>query len=193
MTYEDPTWSAPPHWGGEVTIEPLTSTLAALDTAAYANSPHAIRRHSAGRWPTEGFTLAQNLTLIARHQEEHLAGEAFAYSLLNVARDLEIGCAYLRPLTAFQRRTGTRLLGLPPDRAGAAIATFWLIDDAAARPPAVTVVRELENWIAAWGEVAALFRCLPTEEESIEALRRQGLTEVRAIDQELPYQWFMRA
>ena len=78
-------------WRGEVNIEPLTSKLAALDTVAYTDSPDAIRRHSAGRWPTDGFTMAENLTLIATHEAEHHAGVAFAYSLLNVARDRELG------------------------------------------------------------------------------------------------------
>src|SRR4051794_15037309 len=107
-------------WRGALIIEPLTRELAALDTVAYTDSPTAIRRHSAGRWPTDGFTMAENLTLIALHEEEHRAGEAFAYSLLNAAGDREVGCAYLRPLAAFQRRTGTRLLGLSPGMADAA-------------------------------------------------------------------------
>jgi hypothetical protein len=180
-------------WRGAVSIEPLTSELAELDTVAYVSSPDAIRRHSAGRWATDDFTIAENLDLIARHEAEHRAGVAFAYSLLDVSRDLEVGCAYLRPLRSFLQRTGTRLVGFPRDRSSAAIATFWLIDDAQARPDAGTVVAELESWIAAWGAAPAIFRCLPEEAESIEACQRRGLIAVEAVDQELPYRWFVRA
>lgn len=193
VTHQDSSWPAPPVWRGEVNIEPLTSKLAALDTVAYIDSPDAIRRHSAGRWPIDGFTMAENLTLIATHEAEHDAGVAFAYSLLNVARDRELGCVYLRPLTAFQRRTGTRLVGLPRRMSNAAIATFWLIDDAHGRPTAVAVVREVESWVTAWGAAPAIFRCLPQEAESIQALVKGGLVAVDVEDQELPYRWFMRA
>ena len=193
VTHQDATWPAPPVWRGEVNIEPLTSELAALDTVAYTDSPDAIRRHSAGRWPTDGFTMAENLTLIATHEAEHDAGVAFAYSLLNVARDRELGCVYLRPLTAFQSRTGTRLVGFPRRMSNAAIATFWLIDDAHGRPKAGAVLREVEAWIAVWGAATAIFRCLPQEAESIEALLQRGMVAVEAEDQELPYRWFMRA
>lgn len=193
MAPEHLPWPAPPVLRGEVNIEPLTRELVELDTVAYTTSPYAIRRHSAGRWTTDGFTMAENLALIASHETEHQAGVAFAYSLLSVSRDREVGCAYLRPLTAFQQRTRTRLIDLPRGLSNAAIATFWLIDDAQGRPEAVTVVRELESWIAAWGGAPAIFRCLPEETESIEALQQRGLIAVEAVDQELPYRWFLRA
>jgi len=186
------TWPAPPVRRGAVSIEPLTRELAGLDTVAYATSPDAIRRHSAGQWATETFTVAENLPLIARHEAEHRAGVAFAYSLLDLGRDREVGCAYLRSLSTFQQRTGTRLVGSPRDLSCAAIATFWLIDDAQARPDAETVVTELESWIEAWGAAPAIFRCLSEETESVAALRRRGLTAVEAVDQQLPYRWFLR-
>ena len=175
-----------------VRIEPLTSALVELDTTAYLASPVAILRHSSGRWPTKDFTASDNLALIARHEAEHLAGEAFAYSLLTAERDRELGCVYLRSLSDFQQRTGTRLVGPHRDLTSAAIATFWLIDDARARPSAETVVAELESWIAEWGAAPAIFRCLPEEVETIAALRGRGLIAMEAVDQELPYQWFVR-
>jgi hypothetical protein len=40
-------------------LRPLAPDQAEIDYAAYMSSPDVIRRHSAGRWPTAGFTLAQ--------------------------------------------------------------------------------------------------------------------------------------
>jgi hypothetical protein len=190
MTRNGQAWPAPPTWRGELVIEPLTRDLAPIDTLAYTSSAEAIRRHGAGAWPTDGFTMAENLTLIARHEAEHRAGVAFA--LLSASRGRELGCTYLRPLADFQRRTGTRLLGAPRDLSDAAIATFWLVDDTSVRPGAATVVSELEAWVAAWGAAPVVFRCLPEETESIDGLRQRGLVAVEAVDQELDYQWFLR-
>ncbi|HYJ69411.1 MAG TPA: hypothetical protein VEX15_17300 [Nocardioidaceae bacterium] len=193
MTTEAMRWPAPPHWHGDVVIEPLTSALVELDTTAYASSPLAIGRHSAGRWPTAGFTVEDNLPLIARHEAEHRAGAAFAHALLSPARDREYGCAYLRPLAPYSERTGTRLVDPPRELAAAAIATWWLIDDVRARPDADSVLAALESWIAAWGAAPVVFRCLPEEDQSIDALRRAGLTPIEAVGQELPYCWFVRS
>lgn len=192
MTIPSPTWPAPPEWRGALLIEPLTRHLADLDTAAYTSSPQAIEQHSAGRWPTDGFTLTENLDLIAGHEAEHHAGTAFAYALLSPARDREVGCVYLRPLAPYCERTGMQLLDAAVDVSATAIATFWLIDDASARPATAAVVAELDSWLAAWGAAPVVFRCLPEEAESSAALRHLGLGAIETAGQELPYRWFRR-
>ncbi|MDH2416563.1 GNAT family N-acetyltransferase [Nocardioides sp. CER19] len=179
-------WPPPAAWRGAVALEPLTAALVDLDTSAYAASPVAVQRHSAGRWPAR-LTREDNLALIAHHEAEHRAGEAFAYAILTDDRARELGCAYLRPLDRFLERTGTRLAG-PPE--GAAIATFWLLDDASARPDELAVVTELLAWADAWAVARPVFRCLPEETASVAALEALGLTELAASHQELPYRWF---
>lgn len=122
------TWVQPPVGRyGPVELIPLTADLLDADTAAYRASPRAIAAHSGGRWPdARTFTEADNAPLIADHEREHAAGEAFAYALFGEAR--EIGCAYLRP------------------HGDAARLTFWLVDDASCRPTATEVLAALSRW-----------------------------------------------
>ena len=165
MTGPSGGWPPPPGHKGAVVLEPLRASLLELDTAAYAASPRAIDAHSAGRWPTEGFTAEENSRLIAQHEEEHSAGEAFAYSILDAGRTRERGCAYLRPLNDFLERIGTLLTGVAPD---SAITTFWVIDDASARPDVTTVLGDvLPTWAGALGAAPLVLRTLPDEQGTL--------------------------
>lgn len=185
-------WPEPPAVHGDVCLVPLTRELAVLDTVAYLSSPRAIGSHSAGRWPMDGFTLEQNLALIAHHEAEHRAGDAFAYAILDPRGDQEWGCVYLRPLAPYLERTAT-CLALPEATVrSAAIATFWLIDDGSRRPAATEVLPVVEGWTAAWSAAPVVFRCLPEESESLSALEGSGLDRVDASTQPLPYLWFLR-
>ena len=50
---------------------PLTTSIAALDYAAYLASPEVVRTHSDGRWPVDDFTFDDDLALVAQHQADH--------------------------------------------------------------------------------------------------------------------------
>ncbi len=180
-------WPAPPAHHGLVTLEPLRLDLLGLDTAAYVSSPDAIRAHSAGSWSTEGFTIETNRELIARHEAEHDAGEAYAYAILAHDRSRELGCAYLRRLADFCGRTGTVVDGMPDE---SAVTTFWSIDDAASRPRQTDLLREVAAWVTSWGAVPWVLRALPAEEETVAAAAELGMRELAARGQQLPYRWF---
>jgi hypothetical protein len=186
-------WPEPPTVLGDVCLVPLARNLVRLDTAAYRASPRAISAHSAGRWPLGGFTLEADLPLLARHEDEHRAGNAFAYALLGPRGDEEWGCVYLRPLAAYVHHTHTRLTLPEATIRSAAIATFWLIDDDSRRAPVTEVVRIIEAWTEAWGAAPIVFRCLPEERGSVSALDGSGMDRVEASAQPLPYVWFFRA
>lgn len=71
---------------------PLTTVTAALDYASYTASPDVIRIHSDGRWPVEGFTFADDLELVSRHQADHENRRAFTFVLLAPSLDEALGC-----------------------------------------------------------------------------------------------------
>lgn len=167
-------------------IEPLRAHLVDLDTDAYLSSPVAIAAHSHGRWPIEGFDRAENARLIARHEEEHDAGTAFAFAVLSPWRDREYGCVYVRPLSDYVARTGTRIADAPDH---AALVTFWLLDDATARQTTGECLAEIREWTASWAG-PALLRVATAETGSIAAAHELGLAEVAATDQPRPYRWF---
>lgn len=182
-----PPWpppGAPEGHRADVVLVPLTRALVDLDVAALAASPAAVAAHSAGRWPAH-LTREQDLVLLAQHEAEHAAGEAFAYALLDRGQRRELGCAYLRPLAAYLTRTGT-VLAAPPD---AAVLTFWLLDDVDARPGATAVLAELGIWVDRWAAAPVVLRLLPEEHESLLAATALGLAEVAALAQPLPYRW----
>lgn len=181
-------WPVPPELHTpELSVVPLTVDLLARDTAAYVSSPRAIEAHSAGHWPTEGFTQDDNRPLLSEHEREHASGAAFACALLSPDGSRELGCAYLRPLSAYVARTGTRLEEAHPE---SAILTFWAIDDASRRPPASVLLGHLRDWVAEWGAAPAVLRFLDAETETASAARSLGLLELDAAEQPLPYRWF---
>ena len=184
-------WRAPAPASGGVVIVPLTRQLLDLDLTAYCSSPQAIRAHSAGRWPSEDLTREENCRLIEQHEQEHAAGEAYAYAILSADRTREVGCVYLRPFAPFLERTRTCLTTGTLSTARTAIASFWLIDDEAARPSTEQVLGHLRAWWRQWGAADLVVRCLPEEAGSVAALEAApGLQPLPAGKQELPYQWF---
>jgi len=184
-------WPELPATQGDVSLAPLTRELAALDTAAYLSSPRAITSHGAEQWPLDGFTLEQNIALIARHEAEHRSGEAFAYAALGPRGDQEWGCVYVRPVAPYLERTSTRLALPEATIRSTALVTFWLVDDESQRPTAAEVVRVIEGWTAAWRAAPVVFRCLPEESETVSALEGAGLERVDASGQPLPYLWYL--
>jgi hypothetical protein len=174
-----------------VVIVPLTRQLLGLDLTACCSSPQAIRAHSAGLWPIEDFTREENCRLIERHEQEHAAGEAYAYAILSGDGTREVGCVYLRPLVPFLERTRTCLATGTLNTARTAIATFWLIDDEAARPSTEQVLGHLRAWCRQWAAADLVFRCLPEEASSVAVLTAApGLQPLPANQQQLPYLWF---
>lgn len=66
------------------------------DYAAVMESADLL--HSMGsRWPRDGFTLAENLSDLERHQREFLAREAFAYTVVAPDESRVLGCVYIMP------------------------------------------------------------------------------------------------
>ncbi|MBW6435585.1 hypothetical protein KZ829_17735 [Actinoplanes hulinensis] len=161
---------------------PLTTALVELDYAAYMASPDVIRGHSDGRWPVDGFTLEQDLAQLARHEEDHRAGRAHAFALLDPAHAVSLGCLYLNPMRE-------RLRDCFPE--GAPMVTFWIRQDR--EDLTATVARAVHDWLlTAWPFPAHVFRILPGEHASRVALAGLGLRG-RVLSPALeprPHLWF---
>jgi hypothetical protein len=104
---------------------PLTVANAAIDYAAYMASPEVIRTHSDGRWPVDGFTLLDDLALVAQHEADHVSRRAFTFVLLAPSQAEAFGCLYVNPLRDYLRRVQADpqvVEAFPP---ATAMVTFW--------------------------------------------------------------------
>jgi hypothetical protein len=172
---------------------PLTVATAALDYASYMASPEVIRVHSDGRWPTEGFTLDDDLELVARHQADHENRRAFTFVLLTPSRTEALGCVYVNPLREYLRRSGAGAVLLDAIPSASAMVTFWLRHDQHENGLADVVVHAVNDWIAGeWPLDAHLFRVLPEERSSRAALDHLGLPHMRLPlpGDPRPYLWY---
>lgn len=172
---------------------PLTAATAAMDYASYMASPDVIRVHSDGRWPVAGFTFADDLKLVAKHQADHENRRAFTFVLLTPSLDGALGCLYVNPLREYLRRAGAgrRLLdGVP---AASAMVTFWLRQDQQDTGLADDVVQAVNDWLlTAWPLATYVFRVLPDERSSCTALDRLDLRTFRLSlpEDTRPYLWY---
>ncbi|MBE2224265.1 MAG: hypothetical protein IAF02_22185 [Anaerolineae bacterium] len=80
-------------------ICPLTPAHVALDYAALMSSKEMLRLWSGSPWPSDDFTLAENLEDLKWHWDEHQKRIAFTFTVLNPAEDTCLGCIYIKPFT----------------------------------------------------------------------------------------------
>ena len=168
--------------------KPLQEQHAALDYAAYTSSPEVIRAHSYGRWPVEEFTLTEEKSLLAGHDQRHRAKQDFAFILLAPDRASSLGCCYILPLLPFLTRVDSDHRSLSEH---SAMVTFWLRQSEQESRLAEHIVRALHEWMTfEWRFDVHFFRVNPQETHSISALRANNLREVFSISHPLPYLFF---
>lgn len=80
-----------------ILLRPLRAIDVELDYDAVMSSAAMLRGWSQSDWPADDFTLAQNLADLERHEREHLAREAFTYTVLTPDAARCLGCVYLSP------------------------------------------------------------------------------------------------
>lgn len=160
-------------------LSPLTAHNAALDHACYLASPDVIRIHSDGRWPTQGFSLSDDLVLVARHEDDHRNGRAFTFLLLTPWENEALGCVYLNPLREYLMRAEAPRQVVDRTPVNTAMVTFWLRQDQQDSGLAEIVVGAVNTWLLdEWPLSAHLFRVLPDEWSSVVALDRLGLQRI---------------
>ncbi len=155
---------------------PLRHDNAAADYAAYMASPDVIRVHSDGRWPVEGFTFADNLTLVRRHMDDHEQGLSFTFTLMDPTEVESLGCLYVNPLRDFLERVNAPTDFVSQFTNRSAMVTFWLRQDQQDTDLAEVVVGTVHRWLSQeWQLDRHAFRNLPGEESSLRALMGSGM------------------
>lgn len=175
---------------------PLTTDTAASDYASYMASPDVIRVHSDGRWPTEGFTFADDLRLVAKHQADHENRRAFTFVLLDPSLSESLGCLYVNPLREYLQRAEADRQLLDAVPVASAMVTFWLRQDQQDSGLADIVVEAVNDWLLMeWPLATYWFRVLPDERSSCTALDRLNLRKTRLDlrSDTRPYVWYQSA
>jgi len=80
----------------ELLIVPLTPAHVELDYAALMDNKKMLRLWSGSPWPTDNFTLNENLDDLEWHWDEHQKRIAFTYTVLSPTEDTCLGCVYIK-------------------------------------------------------------------------------------------------
>ena len=141
------------HRTGPFVLVPLITELVHADYAAVMATADHLRWWSDSAWPTDDFTVEENLQDLAWHDDEHRGRVAFTYSVLDAdafadGRRRVVGCVYIRPFGSACR---TRNVTCPPDliASGDAVARGWLIEEFASQR------HEFADGVLAWLASAA--------------------------------------
>lgn len=110
----------------EFMLRMLKATDAALDYDAVIASREQLLIRSGGDWPVEGFSLAENLADLQRHEQEHRERKAFAYTVMNLTETECLGCVYINPLAPLLDRLKAGDDALKTVQADAAYVSFWV-------------------------------------------------------------------
>lgn len=134
-----------------LTLRPLRPTDVELDYDAVVSSAEMLRRWCQGDWPADGFTLAENLADLQRHEREHGEWKAFTYTVLDPQGIRCLGCVYIVPL-------GPELIPLGEGAAYPADVTFWVRASEVANGLDADLLATLREWFRAdWAFDRILF------------------------------------
>lgn len=166
-------------------LEMLAPEHVEMDYAAFMSSRPRLRLWSGGRWPTDDFTLEDNLEDMVMHRDEFLDRVAFAYTVLNSDASRCEGCVYIYPW--WRQRDHLKPVAeieLPDD---AAIVTYWVRDDALDRELDRQLLAGLLNWFEReWEFNRVLFLANRDQQRDLAHFKEEGLARRFTIDAEYP-------
>jgi len=152
-------------------LRPLRATDAELDYEAVMSSAEMLRRWSQSDWPADGFTLAENLADLQRHEREHIERTAFTFTVLNPQGTQCLGCVYIVPLRPEQAL-------LYKDAACAADVGFWVRTSELANALDEHLLATLCDWFRAeWAFDCVLFTVGQQETRQAALLKAAGLEQ----------------
>lgn len=166
----------------ELYLEMLAPKHVERDYDAFMSSIPRLQLWSGGSWPSEDFTLAQNMDDMVMHSSEHLAREAFTYTVLNPDQSRCEGCIYINPWSHI-----TRLLRLdgPPEGARDfdGITTFWVRESALAGDLDRQLLGGLQGWFTEeWAFDRMLYLVNRDQTRDAELLDEAGLARLYAFE-----------
>jgi hypothetical protein len=169
-------------------LEPLDAAHVQLDYEAVMEDPAMLRAWSQSDWPTDDFTIGENLLDLERHAREHNQRSAFTYTVLSPARDRCLGCVYITP-------PGARIAGvegpvvLEPDRSPpTADVCFWVRSSLHSLEVDRTLLRLLYAWMEQdWAFERLIFHASRADLRQMQLFEREGFVDVDFFRHEGPH------
>ena len=160
----------------EFVFRPLRATDVKLDFLAVVESRAQLRELFQGAWPSDDFTLADNLSDLEIHEKEHEQRRAYTFTIMDPGEATCLGCIYFTPLAHY-------LKDLDDARAseatnGDAAICFWVRSSRLADGLEERVLRHLVDWLK---EKWRFRHALLTARES--ATRQAALFETAGLEE----------
>ncbi len=165
----------------EFLLRMLRASDAELDYEAVIESREMLLLRSGGDWPSERFSLAENLADLQEHERDHLARLNFTYTVMNPAETQCLGCVYIRPLLSLLQQLKASDAEISQVKDDEAYVTFWVRQSRLADGLDKRLLAALRDWFKdAWAFSRVLFRAEEDETRVVRIYQQAGL-ELRYI------------
>ncbi|MEM9776152.1 MAG: N-acetyltransferase [Chloroflexota bacterium] len=158
-------------------IRPLLATDVELDYEAVMDSQEILRKWEQADWPSDDFTVADNLKDLERHEQHFNDREGFTYTVLNPAGTLCLGCIYIYPRTVrwLERATVTPVSNQIWEDYEATVS-FWIRQSKLAEEMDRQLLDILRPWLTQeWKFDGHLFMTSAQFEQQVEMFKEAGL------------------
>ncbi len=169
----------------EFHLRMLRASDVALDYDAVIASRDDLLVRSSGRWPRDGFTLAENLSDLTEHEAEHRARAAFTYTIMDPTETRCLGCVYINPLRRILEACPPQEPAMLPDETP--YVTFWVRPDYPLLGLDARLFAALRAWFAAeWVFPHLLFMANEHETRHLRLYENAGLVQTFALQRAEP-------
>ncbi|MCP4420260.1 MAG: hypothetical protein GY805_26950 [Chloroflexi bacterium] len=160
----------------EFIFRPLLGSDVQPDYEAVMESKIELQQRSLGRWPHTGFTLAENLDDLERHEREHLSGEAFTFTIFAPNKTRCLGCIYINPLLPTLTKANMSPHPILAEGPRAKVS-FWVRSTTLLGGLEKRVFDQLRHWLATeWQFAECLFELSEWQTEQQQTVAAAGLT-----------------
>ena len=136
--------------------------------------------HPDGGWPTDDFSVEENLADMEWHSREQRERIAFTYTVLNPAEDEVLGCIYIVPFEPLLTKNPHLETMIGDD---AALVRFWVVAHRLADGLDERLLRTMVAWFEqAWAFRDVYFHVYHEHAQQIRTFEKSGLTPAGSID-----------
>lgn len=165
----------------EFVLRMLRATDVERDYDAVMASKEDLRLRG-GQWPRDGFTLAENLADLERHEQEFYARTSFTYTVMDPDETRCLGCVYLYPMRAILRRFPASEIAHSTVPDFTPYLTFWVRSDYLRPNGDKRLLAAIRTWLAQeWTFPQVLFMANTRQKRHLHLYKDAGLQHVFSL------------